>query len=277
MKRPLIGILALLCVTVQAEGPFFVFDSGLNDIKSVEEQATLLKELGYDGICTRPKNASEELYAAFDRHGLEISATYITLPVRNETVEIPQDVTDHINGLKGRKTIIWLGIPDREKTATDEMVVPVLQHVADLAATNGLKVVLYPHVGCYTDTVKSCLRLFQKADRDNLGLSFTLCHFLAQNDPALLEETIRLAAPHLMLVQVNGANQPQGIPKNPGNWNELIKPLGEGDFDVGRVFRILEEVGYDGPVNLQCYKINQPATLHLKTSMNAWIKYNEQP
>jgi sugar phosphate isomerase/epimerase len=64
---------------------------------------------------------------------------------------------------------------------------------------------------------------------------------------------------------------------NTTDWNELIKPLGAGDFDVGRVLRTLDEIGYTGPLNLQCYRIPLPAREHLEVSMRAWLRYHESP
>ena len=81
-------------------------------------------------------------------------------------------------------------------------------------------------------------------------------------------------APNLKLVQVSGANH---VPPGDSSWSELIKPLGEGDFDVGRVFRTLAEIGYQGPVNLQCYQVPPPARAHLEQSMQAWRRYHEHP
>lgn len=256
--------------TARAERSFFVFDNGVVDVESVEDQAVLLKELGYDGICIRPAKASGELLAAFDKHGVAIMATYVILPVNIGEATLPQDVVDHIRMLKGRKTLVWLALTNIN--STDVAAVGVIRNVCDLAKENGLDVVLYPHVSFRTGTVAECEHLRKLADRLNLGISFNLCHFLCQNDPATVEAAISSVAPHLKLVQISGANE---MPPGKPDWNELIKPLGEGDFDMARVLRTLDETGYQGPVNLQCYKIPGPAARHLKISMDAWKKLNE--
>ena len=244
------------------------FDNGLTDVTSVEAQAKLLKELGYDGICTRPNKCTPELLAACDKFGVDVAATYITLP--GTATAIPPAIIKHIERLKGRDTLVWLNID--KPNATVEQALSVIHKVCDLAAANGLEVVLYPHINCRTDTVERTEKLRKLANRDNLGISFNVCHFLAQTDASKLEETIRSIAPNLKLVQVSGANQ---LDQPRADWNQLILPLDEGDFDVGRVFRTLDEIGYDGPVNLQCYRVPLPAREHLVKSMNAWRKYNE--
>jgi len=253
----------------RADAPeLFPFDNGLTDVKSVEDQAALLKELGYAGICTRPQHATEQLFAAFDKHGLKVMATYVVLKAKPNDCPVPQQIIDHINSLKGRNTIIWLGVTGK---TTDDVALAAIGKVADLAKANGLQTVLYPHVGFYTDTVKNCLRLVKKANRPDLGLSFNVCHFLKQNAHTELEATIRAAAPHIKLVQINGAVRNEN---RKAGWDQLIQPLGQGNFDLMRVLRTLRQVGYNGPYNLQCYKINQPARDHLKASMEAWKKYH---
>jgi alkaline phosphatase D len=248
--------------------PFFPIDNGLIDVPSLEDQAVLLSDLGYSGICTRPKSSTPELLAVFDRHGLGVLATYVTLT--GKEAEVPGHVVEHLSQLNGQGTIVWLMLKDED--ASDDQAVAIIRKVADLAAANDLPVVLYPHVGCRTSTVKECDRLRELAERPGLGVSFNLCHFLRQNEDEILEETIRSVASNLKLVQINGAND---VPMSTPDWDELIKPLGEGNFDVGRVLRTLDEIGYTGPVNLQCYQVPPPAREHLETSMNAWKRYHE--
>lgn len=255
---------------------FSAFDNGLTDLATPEAKATLLRDLGYDGICTRPATATRELLDAMDRNGLQILATYVTIRPTNGQPAIPADVAEHIKSLRGRKTIVWLGLAKAGAATSDAQALTVLREVADLAAANGLDVALYPHVGCITDTVSSCLRLLEKAARPNLGLSFTLCHYLAQNDQADLEKTLRLAGPHLKLVQINGADQPDQPPAKP-DWAALIKPLGQGSFDMERVLGTLDEIGYAGPLNLQCYQVRGPAQDHLRVSMKAWRDLHMAP
>ena len=254
---------------LRADQEFCVFDNGLTDIKSAEKQASLLQKLGYDGICTRPGHATDELFAAMDHHGIRISASYVVLPALDYQAPLSPGLTEHIRKLKGRKTIVWLAITQPE--AEDEAAVTVIRKACDLAAENGLDVALYPHVGMKTGNTSTCERLRKLADRPNLGLSFNLCHFLCENDAAGLEATLKSVAPHLKLVQISGAD---AIPPGKPDWRRLIQPLGQGTFDMRRVFRTLDEIGYKGPVNLQCYQIKQPASQHLAASMTAWQTRN---
>lgn len=259
-----------LAGSLRAEREFSVFDNGLSDVKSAEEQASLLKKLGYGGICTRPQHANEEFFAAMDRHDITISATYVTLPAKGDEPLVPPDIADHLRKLKGRKTFVWLAITPIK--ADDEAAVAVIRKVCDLSAENGLEVVLYPHVGFKTSTSAECECLRKLAQRSNLGISFNLCHYLCQDDPAGMEAALKAAAPHLKLVQISGADE---IPPGKPDWQRLIQPLGQGTFDMRRVLRTLDQIGYKGPVNLQCYQIKQPAGEHLAASLEAWKKLNK--
>ena len=272
MKSITSAIIALIALAgaLRAERAFFVFDNGLTDIKSAGEQAALLQELGYDGICTRPQNGNQELLTAMDRHDIKVIATYVSIPALGDGRSIPSDIEDHIRELKTRGTMVWLNILNKD--AGDEATVSTIRRVCDVATGNGLEVVLYPHVGCKTSTSAECERLRKLAGRPNLGVSFSLCHFLCQNDAAELEATLKALAPHLKLVQISGADE---LPPGRPDWKRLIQPLGQGTFDMARIIRALDEMGYKGPVNLQCYQINQPARQHLATSIEAWKKLNK--
>ena len=251
--------------------PLFVFDNGLGGLKTPEEQAALLKELGYDGICTRPAHATPELFMAPDKTGLKVHASYVMLAAEKDA-SVPEEVAAHIRRLEGRGTMIWLSLTNPK--ADDETAARWIRDVCDLAQASGLEVVLYPHVGFCTDTIEKCARLADRADKKNLGLSFTLCHFLALKDEKEIESTLRAHGQRLKLVQINGAD---AIPPGKPDWGRLIQPLGEGSLDVGRVLRCLDAIGYQGPVNLQCYQIKRPAREHLALSMAAWRKLHTNP
>lgn len=133
--------------------------------------------------------------------------------------------------------------------------------------------------GSSAPTVVSCLRLFELAERPGLKLSFNLCHFLRRNDISKLDETLVAAAPHLGLVQINGADRTsESINTKQGKaaWAEFIQPLGEGNFDMAGLLKRLDELGYQGPFAFQTYSLNGPASEYLKQSMDAWKELNRR-
>ena len=51
---------------------------------------------------------------------------------------------------------------------------------------------------------------------------------------------------------------------------ELIQPLDRGDFDNRELLATLREIGYRGPIGLQCFGIPGDARQHLQRSMKVW-------
>jgi sugar phosphate isomerase/epimerase len=79
---------------------------------------------------------------------------------------------------------------------------------------------------------------------------------------------LKQALPRLWAVSINGADT---LDAQPG-WNRYIQPLDKGDFDVAGFLRTLGELGYTGPVGLQCYGIGGDVREHLARSLAAWRK-----
>ena len=50
------------------------------------------------------------------------------------------------------------------------------------------------------------------------------------------------------MVSINGAD-------HTGGWDRLIQPLDRGEFDVYGFLKTLRDLGYTGPIGLQCYMV----------------------
>ena len=140
-----------------------------------------------------------------------------------------------------------------------------IRQIADLADSAGLRVVLYPHFGFQLATAEQAWSWIQRVERKNVGLTVNLAHELAAGNGPRLVEIIRKVAPALEMVSLNGATDRAG----PG-WDNYIKVLGTGDYDVGQVLRTLAEVRYRGPVGLQAYNVKGETRANLESSFRAW-------
>jgi sugar phosphate isomerase/epimerase len=149
----------------------------------------------------------------------------------------------------------------------DDQAVAVIREIAAMAEQAQLRVALYPHVGFYVATVQDALRLVKKVDRENVGASFNLCHFLKLEDERELARRLQQAAPHLLIASINGADR--GDTQSMG-WDRLIQTLDRGDFDVTSLLQSLQRLGYRGPIGLQCYAIAGEPRENLARSMAAW-------
>jgi sugar phosphate isomerase/epimerase len=100
---------------------------------------------------------------------------------------------------------------------------------------------------------------------------FNLCHWLRVDKSRDYRSLLKQAMPRLWAVSINGADN---FDEKPG-WSHYIQPLDKGSFDVGGLLKTLKELGYTGPIGLQCYGIGGDAREHLTTSMAAWRKLSQ--
>jgi sugar phosphate isomerase/epimerase len=247
--------------------PFFAFDNGL---RGIADPPTVLKELGYAGMGASGLNIGG-LLKQYQAAGLKVFSTYVGCNF-SETPPYDPQFKKTVEELEGTGVILWLTVRGGKYGQDDEKAVAVVREIADLAAARGVRVALYPHTGFYVATTADALRLAKQADRPNLGVSINLCHELMTDQGAKLDATIREAAPHLLMVSINGADA-----KQPGfGWDRLIQPLGRGDYDVAGFLRTLREAGYEGPVGLQCYAVPGDAAENLRESIKAWRAYQDK-
>jgi sugar phosphate isomerase/epimerase len=253
--------------------PFYAFQDGLTGVPP-KDQPKLLKELGYDGIEFEgtPQQVPEML-EALDAQGLKMFCMYVGANVEPNKPPYNPGLKTAIEQLKGRGTIITLLVLGGKPSSadSDDRAVAVVREIASLAEASGLRVALYPHFGCYVARVEDAIRLIEKVDRKNVGVSFNLCHFLKLDDEKNLERRLKEASPHLFVVSINGAD---GGDTNRLDWNRLIQTLDRGNFDVSRVLKTLKRLNYAGPIGLQCYAIPGDPRENLKRSMKAWRSLN---
>lgn len=255
-----------------ARPAFFAFCMDTHDSqkRSLEQQAALLEELGYDGAGHLWLDNLEERIKTLDAHGLRLFQVYLQVNIAADA-NSPYDprLKESLPLLRGRKTMLALLMSGAAPSdpALDERAVALVQEIADMANEAGVRVALYPHSGNWLEHVEDGLRIVQKAKRPNVGVMFNLCHWLKVDDEKNLKPLLTSAMPHLFAVSIHGADRAEAIHAGTGNW---IQPLGNGSFDVGALLDTLRELGYQGPVGLQCYGIPGDARDHLTKSMTDW-------
>lgn len=280
MRTSLLSLLLLLFLNqlIFAQSfnpPLFCFEDAflLTKNYTFEEQVKLLKSLGYDGIELEGLDNYEEKLRILDKYNLKVFMVYIQIDLDKDQ---PYDTRlhDFIRRAKGRGITLWLHIHSEKygpsDPAGDALCVPILQNLADFAGKFNVNLALYPHSRFWLEKVGDSVRLTQKADRDNLGAVFNLCHFLKTDTRDSLELKLVRSIPHLSAVSINGADDGN---TSDMEWTRLIQPLGEGSFDVLNILRLLKINDYKGPVGLQCYDIKGDPAVFLKTSITSWKKY----
>lgn len=252
--------------------PFFAFKNSMETAgpESVDAQAALLKEIGFDGFDNRDLNDIEDALDALDRHGLKLFTIYFT--VRIDPGESPYNprLAEVLPRLKDRGTVLWCNTHSKQfqpsDPAGDARAVPIFREISDLAAPYGVRVAPYPHIGLWVESPEDTARLADKVDRPNFGTSFNLFHWRALGDGKLpLNEVVRLVAPRMMAMSINGNDGTTAV--------EGIAPLRDTQLDeYATVLAAFRDAGYRGPVGLQCYRIPGDPAVHLRQSMAVWRK-----
>ena len=236
---------------------FYAFTNGVPSL-SYDEEARLLKKLGFDGISqVHAGDGGEKLaerIAAFDKQGLKVLSIYL------DAGEQPIDPKVY-QALANRSGMIELTV-----TTINPKVIDSIRKTAGRAGEMKIRVALYPHFGNAVATMPQALALIEKINHPNVGVMFNLCHFLKSENPDDLEEVLGKAAPHLFSVSTCGADA------DGTTWARLIQPLNEGSFPQSRLLNHLQKLNYTGPVTLQCYAIKGDRQKNLQASIAAWKK-----
>lgn len=255
----------LLLVTAAAERPsFFVFDNGVGRGKwTPEQQATTLKELGYDAISynfTNPENLAN-WQRECGKLGIKITAVYLNTTIDSLRPFDPR-FKEAVKLLKGTDTIVWMTVL-KPKTPGDHEAAAVknVQDIADLAAEQGVRVALYGHVGNYVETGMDSARIVKLAKRPNVGATLNLCHEFLSQKGAEIHESIKAMASKCLLVSINGVDV--------ANKNYITR-LDQGDYDIVAYLGKLRAAGYRGPIGLQCYNVPGDTRDNLAANIATW-------
>ena len=262
----------------KASFPLFAFDNYMTvgDYTQSQVRAEVLKELGYEGMSYHGTKGIMETIEFFEKAGLKLLATYLGVNLDADQ-KYDANLKNAIKQLKGKETMLWLYITSKKyKPGSDQgdaVAVETIRDIADAAHESGLKVALYPHVGCYAESFEDTLRIARKVNRRNVGVTFNVCHWLKIDGDVDYRPILKKSMPYLFLVTTNGSES--GDTKKMG-WDKLIQTLDKGSFDNYKLLKYLMDIGYTGPVVLQGYAIKGDPKQNLASSMKAWRKINEK-
>ena len=162
--------------------PFFAMDTAVRDLFLLDS----VKELGYAGVGWKTGEPAEVGAAAerIRQRELKLVAVYSYAPATLHTNGLHWDsrLEGSMAALKGRDTVLWLPIDSQDYAKSspdgDAVAVAGMRRLADLAASNGVRVALYPHTSFWLERVHDTVRVAKKVDRRNLSVTFNLCHCL---------------------------------------------------------------------------------------------------
>ena len=243
----------------------------------LDEQATLLAELGFDGVGW-DLDGLAQAREAFERRGLDVHSAYGVLDLRAEPEGdlAAAEALDArlaplraaLEALRGGPGMLWLALrhdsAPLRSTVGDADALRALRSLLEDARRTGVEIALYPHHAFWMETVDDALRLCERLDDRRLGVCFNLCHFLRTSDETSVRPAVVRAKRHLLAATVNGADAQSS------DWSTLIRPLDEGNYPLRDFLDALDAAGFHGPVGLQAFGIPLEPRAHLARSMAAW-------
>jgi sugar phosphate isomerase/epimerase len=289
LKLILVSTLCVISITTlgiagdnsKASFPMFAFDNYMStgEYTKTPVRVETLKELGYDGMSYHGTKDILKTVETFEKAGLKLFITYlgINIDADDPAKQYDPNLKDAIKQLKGTDTMIWLYLTSKKHKHASEQgdgaAVKIIRDIADAAHESSLKIVLYAHVGCYSESFADILRIARKVNRRNVGISFNVCHWLKVDGDIDYRMILKKSLPYLFVVTTNGAET--GDTKKMG-WDKLIQTLDKGTFDNYKLLKYLKDIGYKGPIGFQGYSIKGDPKQNLANSMKAWRKINER-
>ena len=242
--------------------------------RTIDEQNKMLAELGFDGVANLWLDKLVERVTSARDLKLNVTQVYFRVDL-NKNPSFDPSLKEALFCLKGGRTqlalLIYGGQPSDE--SLDEKAVGIIREIVNIAESFNVKVVLYPHVKAWNETVADCVRIAKRFPEKNVGVMFNLCHWVAVDKSENLRKTLEIAFPYLDCVTINGTDKPEEVQSRAGR-SGWLQPLDSGSFNQKQLLVILNELGYTGPVGLQCYSIPGDAKIHLERSMKKWCELN---
>ena len=252
---------------------FFAFCIDTHDAKkrNLEQQAALLKELGYDGVGHLWLNDIPERLKTLDAASLKLFQITMSVDITPGKQAYDPKFKEVMPLLKGRgvQFVLLMNGLKPSDPAGDARAVEIVREMASLASDSGAQILLYPHSYMWMERIEDAVRVADKVDRPNVGVMFNLCHWLRVSKDRNYKPLLASAMPRLWAVSISGADE---FDDKPG-WAHYIQPLGRGSFDMLAFLKTLRQLGYTGPIGLQCYGIPGDVRDNLSESMKVWRSY----
>lgn len=285
----LLGVCCLFVVLCQAEqkcqavkggfkNPFGAMNTCVDRPKHPirQHQVEMLEKLGFDGYGDSGANAKDlkKTIEELEKRGMKLYNTYVGVNI-DPGKKVP-NFRPALEVLKGSGAMLWINVNSKKHKhsdpAGDARAVEILRGVADMAHEYGVKIALYPHFGWWLESVEDAIRITEKVNRRNLGVTFNLCHWLRIDDEENMRPLMEKAMPYLFMVSISGADS--GCKGR--DWDVLIQRLDKGTFSVYNFVKTLDELGYAGPILVQGIGVKGTTYEILKASIDTWRKFSAQ-
>lgn len=264
-----------------SKNELFAFDFTLEK-KSIPDRVRFLDSLGYAGV-TFPVNNFADI-ARIDAYQKAIaqSKSQFSIPAvfyaHNPTNKSASQVWKAIaNKFAGTKTALWVIVSKPSNQVVEKQdVLLQLKDMSHYADSLHLNVIIYPHDDTFIESASDALWYIKKAKCKNLFLTFHLCHELRAGNAERMNTAIEEVAPYIKLASICGADSVMLPNQKPTFWDDAIKPLYKGNYNVSNYLEYLIQHGYNGPIALHTFGIKEPVEEHFSKSIERWNTMNKK-
>jgi sugar phosphate isomerase/epimerase len=244
---------------------------------SIEEQVRMVKEAGYDDYyftdAVDKRGELEKALKASLGAGLGFNAAFQRFDVREGPS--PENL-DRIEGLvtllpRGTRLEISLTCGEWAENVgnvdCDEKALAWLLPIASILEKHQIEGSLYPHFGFYLETFSDALRLAEKVNHPLIKVIFCGYHWYNVGKEPDFAELFAKAGDRLNAVNLCGSRHWDDGSQIVNGLNPSIEPLDSGTLPNTAIITELLRIGYTGPIGVQGYGVNAPASEALKRSM----------
>lgn len=259
--------------------PFFVYDFYNNfgmEKFTIQEEFDFIKEIGFNGV-TIPINNAQQLRILdsvqqrvdIENGDLKLYAVFYVIHLDDDG--LPTFWKTLLPRLKQSNTSLWLIVTG--KNENDEKLMQILGEMIRMAEAQNTEIVFYPHDNTYIQSAEEALPLVQHFHSKYFTLSLHLCHELRAGNRHRMTALIKKVAPYVSLASISGADT---VYRDTGKWDDTIKPLDEGAYNVKDFLIPLIKSGFKGPIALHTNGIEQDPKDHFKRSFEVWKKMSAE-
>lgn len=283
--RLAMAVFSTACIATAAEskislkGDFVPFGLCMSSM-SPANQVAMCQKIGYPGLGIA--DLSPSVVKAFTKVPAVASGAFrihsalwwITINDTIDTVRFDGILDD----AKKMDMAIWMVADGTDKRDTSKVkAVRLFHRAADRCKAKGVRLVIYPHLGCVVETADEAVAMLDSLRRlghPEVRMSIHLCHELKAGHRDSLPKIVKRVAPFLALASVGGADSNTVSQTSQEYWSTAIMPLDKGTYDPRPYLQALSESGYGGPIEYHTYNLKRPEDAsydsHLERTFAKW-------
>ncbi len=240
-------------------------------------QISELQSIGYSGFVmnvTSKKNLEKlkRYQVAIGDDPFKVYASSIVVDFAKDLAVQNPHIDNVIQSLKKSDAKLWVILRVRGGQKIErEQIVDFLRSAAKRTKAAGVELVIFPHWSganplnvSLIQSAEEALPYVEEIGSDNLFISLHLSHEIKAGNGDRLNEVAAKIKPWLRLPSINGADV-DAVNEKEG-WGRGIQPLTMGDYDSSKLLKALKSVGYEGPVLLHTFGLQEAASDHHHTS-----------